>query len=113
MTKETNTNTHPALNLVDYSTHTFHKKKAIAYTLNYAIIDGIIMEIYSDHTIKEIATILNEYEPRIRYRIGFLQKYHPETVVKKNSYAPRGSVVNKGTHRVQLSNVGLSKKVNV
>ena len=114
MTNTTNTykENNKALGLIDYGTHTYHKAKAKLYTYNYAVIDGILMEIYGDHTIKEIAETLNEYEPRIRYRIEFLQKKFPSSIVKKNSYTTRGAVVNKGTHKGKLSDVRQSKKVN-
>jgi hypothetical protein len=108
MTKETNTikNENPAINVVDYSTHTKHFKKAMPFTYNYAIIDGILMEMYDEYTIKQTASILNESKNRIAYRVAFLQKNHPDTIVFK-----RGVTIDKGTHKV--SNVGQSKrKVN-
>lgn len=110
MTKETNTtnNENPAINVVDYSTHTKHFKKAMPFTYNYAIIDGILMEMYDEYTIKQTASVLNEPFNRIAYRIAFLQKNHGKHIVRKYG---RGATVDKGTHKV--SDIGQAKrKVN-
>ena len=110
MTKETNTtnNENPAINVVDYSTHTKHFKKAMPFTYNYAIIDGILMEMYDEYTIKKTASILNEPFNRIAYRIAFLQKNQGKHIVRKYG---RGATVDKGTHKV--SDIGQAKrKVN-
>ena len=105
MTQETNTpnNDNPAMDIVDYSNHTFHMKKAKSYTYNYSVIDGMLIEAYKDYTIEKMASIIREPRNRIAYRIAFLQKNHPESIVFK-----RGVTVDKGTHKV--SDVGQSKR---
>ena len=47
-TNNTVKNENPAMNVVDYSTHTQHFKKAMPYTYNYAFIDGVLMEMYKE-----------------------------------------------------------------
>ena len=65
-------NENPAMNVVDYSTHTQHFKKAMPYTYNYAFIDGVLMEMYKEYTIKQTASILNEPFNRVVYRVCLL-----------------------------------------
>jgi len=96
-------NHNPALGVVNYANHTFHMNRARNYTYNYSFIDGVLMEAYKDHTIKQISEILNESFQRIKYRIRFLQTNHPKTIVFK-----RGVTVDKGTHKV--SDVRQSKR---
>ena len=102
---DTGKNANPAMNVGDYSTHTQHFKKATPYTYNYAFIDGVLMEMYDQYTIRQTASILNESYNRVKYRIQFLQKNHSKHIVRKYG---KGATVNKGTHKV--SNVGQSKK---
>jgi len=96
-----------AIGIVDYSKHTSHKKKATPFTYNYATIDGVVAEVYAEETAKTIASTLNEYLPRVKYRIAFLQKNHPSIAVYK-----RGVTVDKGTHSAIKSDVGQKRKVN-
>ena len=63
--KETN----PSL----YARHVKHFTKAKAFTYNYYPQDEVILENYSTMTKKEIAHMLNEYTPRIQYRVNVLQ----------------------------------------
>ena len=107
MTQQINTAQNIALEIVDYSNHTFHMKRARNYSYNYATIDGILMEVYHDHTIKEIASTLNEPFNRVVYRVQFIQKNHPAHIVRKYG---KGATVNKGTYNVTKSNVGQSKR---
>ena len=104
-TNNTVKNENPAMNVVDYSTHTQHFKKAMPYTYNYAFIDGVLMEMYKEYTIRQTASILNEPFNRVLYRVQFLQKNHSKHIVRKYG---KGATVNKGTHKV--SDVGQSKK---
>ena len=60
---------HPEL----YADHTYHMQRAVNYTYNYVVIDECLLENYSDMTINEIATIMNEYTHRITYRKQVLQ----------------------------------------
>ena len=60
---------HPEL----YAEHTFHMKKAVSYTYNYTVIDEVILELWDDMTIAEIAFAMNEYPNRIKYRVQVLQ----------------------------------------
>ena len=99
---EGNENHNQAIGVVDYSKHTKHMKKAQAFTYNYATIDGVIVECYETTTAKLISEIMNEYPSRIRYRVAFLQRNHPDIAVWKNTKA-----INKGTYNV--SNVGKTK----
>ena len=93
----------PALAIVDYSNHTAHLKKAQPFTCNYAIIDAVVMESYVDHTIREIAIIMNESFWRVAYRVAFLQKNHKGSVIRKY-----GNIIDKGTYKV--SDIGQSKR---
>ena len=100
-------NGNKAIGVVDYSKHTSHKKKATPFTYNYATIDGVVAEVYINESARTIANTLNEYLPRVKYRIAFLQKNHPSIAVYK-----RGATVNKGTHKATKSDVGQKRKVN-
>ena len=56
-----------------YAEHTFHMQKAKNYTYNYVVIDEVLVEMWSEMTINEIATAMNEYPDRIKYRIDVLK----------------------------------------
>jgi|TARA_A100001015_G_C14487074_1_gene517763 hypothetical protein len=60
---------HPEL----YAEHTFHMKKAVSYTYNYSIIDEVILELWDEMTVPEIAEAMNEYPNRIVYRVQVLK----------------------------------------
>ena len=60
---------HPEL----YAEHTFHMKRAKSYTYNYCVIDEVIVELWNEMTIAEIAEALNEYTERVAYRIQVLK----------------------------------------
>lgn len=56
-----------------YSEHTFHMKRATAYTYNYCVIDEVILELWDEMTVAQIAEALNEYPNRITYRVRILK----------------------------------------
>lgn len=60
---------HPSL----YVDHTFHMQRAKNYTYNYVVIDEVLLDLYSDMTVNEIAQAMNEYKHRITYRVQVLQ----------------------------------------
>ena len=71
--------THPEL----YAEHTFHMKKCVAYTYNYAYLDDYIAEHWYNKSIQQIATETNEYAPRVAYRSKVLKSIgiiHPKWV---------------------------------
>ena len=51
-----------------YVNHTYHMKKAVNYTYNYAVLDDYIVENDANKTMEQIATDLNEYIHRVKYR---------------------------------------------
>ena len=57
-----------------YADHTFHMKKCVAYTYNYAFLDDYIAEHWYTKTIQQIADETNEYYQRVAYRSHILQK---------------------------------------
>ena len=57
-----------------YAEHTFHMKKCVAYTYNYAFLDDYIAEHWYTKTIQQIADETNEYYQRVAYRSHILQK---------------------------------------
>ena len=62
--------TQPAL----YEEHTFHMKKCVSYTYNYAPLDDYILQHWETKTMSEIADDMNEYYQRVHYRVQVLQK---------------------------------------
>ena len=60
---------HPEL----YAEHTFHMQRAVPYTYNYTVIDEVILELWDEMTMAEIAFALNEYPNRIVYRVQVLK----------------------------------------
>ena len=56
-----------------YVNHTYHMKKAIKYTYNYATVDDYVVENWSSNTMKAMANDLNEYFSRIKYRVKVLK----------------------------------------
>jgi hypothetical protein len=56
-----------------YAEHTFHMKRATAYTYNYCVIDEVILELWDEMTVAQIAEALNEYPNRITYRVRILK----------------------------------------
>lgn len=56
-----------------YAEHTFHMKRAASYTYNYCIIDEVILEMWDEMTVAQIAEALNEYPNRITYRVQVLK----------------------------------------
>ena len=56
-----------------YAEHTFHMKKAVSYTYNYCVIDEVIVELWDEMTMAQIAEALNEYPNRIAYRVQVLK----------------------------------------
>tara|TARA_R100000951_G_C2600215_1_gene167953 strand:- start:96 stop:434 length:339 start_codon:yes stop_codon:yes gene_type:complete len=61
--------THPEL----YTKHTFHMQRAKSFTYNYCIIDEVILELWNEMTIAQIAEVMNEYSERIAYRVQVLK----------------------------------------
>ena len=60
---------HPEL----YANHTFHMRRAVQYTYNYTAIDEVLVELWDDMTIDQIAEALNELPNRIIYRTQVLK----------------------------------------
>jgi len=60
---------HPEL----YAEHTFHMKRARKFTYNYCAIDEVIVELWSEMSMREIAEALNEYQERVEYRVQVLK----------------------------------------
>ena len=48
-------------------------KRAVPYTYNYTVIDEVILELWDEMTMAEIAFALNEYPNRIVYRVQVLK----------------------------------------
>ena len=96
-------NENPAMNVVDYSTHTQHFKKATPYTYNYAFIDGVLMEMYDQYTIRQTASILNEPFNRVVYRVQFLQKNHS----KHHTFAGHAIVAQQEFPKLEVSALSL------
>ena len=61
--------TQPAL----YAEHTFHMKKCVSYTYNYAPLDDYILQHWETKTMSQIAKDMNEYYQRVHYRVQVLQ----------------------------------------
>ena len=61
---------HPEL----YANHTFHMRRAVQYTYNYTAIDEVLVELWDDMTIDQIAEALNELPNRIIYRTQVLKE---------------------------------------
>lgn len=57
-----------------YANHTFHMQRAKNFTYNYSIIDEVIVELWDDMTIEQIAEAMNEYPNRVIYRTQVLRK---------------------------------------
>jgi|TARA_R110000823_G_scaffold261531_1_gene382304 hypothetical protein len=55
-----------------YVNNTFHMKKAIKYTYNYASLDDYIVENWATKTIAQLASDMNEYAYRVVYRRNVL-----------------------------------------
>ena len=51
-----------------YVKHTYHMKKAVRYTYNYAALDDYIVENWDSKTQAQIASDMNEYGFRVQYR---------------------------------------------
>ena len=62
--------TQPAL----YAEHTFHMKRCVSYTYNYAPIDDYIVQNWGTKTMRQMADDLNEYLNRIIYRCEVLKR---------------------------------------
>ncbi len=60
---------HPEL----YADHTYHMNRAKSYTYNYCVIDEVIVELWDEMTIAQIAEAMNELPNRIVYRIQVLK----------------------------------------
>ena len=43
-----------------YAEHTFHMKKAVSYTYNYCVIDEVIVELWDEMTMAQIAEALTK-----------------------------------------------------
>ena len=56
-----------------YVNHTYHLDRADMYTYNYAVMDDYIAANWKTMTQKQIAKDLNEYLPRVQYRIQVLK----------------------------------------
>ena len=57
-----------------YEEHTFHMKKCVSYTYNYAPMDDYIVQHWETKTQREIANDLNEYMHRVQYRCQVLKE---------------------------------------
>ena len=56
-----------------YVNHTYHMKKAVKYTYNYATVDDYVAENWPTNSMKTMANDLNEYPNRIAYRVRILK----------------------------------------
>lgn len=57
-----------------YVEHTFHMKKCVSFTYNYAALDDYILQHWATKTQREIANDLNEYFHRVQYRCEVLKR---------------------------------------
>ena len=56
-----------------YAEHTFHMKRCVPYTYNYAAMDDYIVQNWATKSMKQMAQELNEYQERVEYRVQVLK----------------------------------------
>ena len=82
-----------------YVNHTYHMKRAVKYTYNYAVLDDYVLQNWSSHSMRRMADDLNELLTRVEYRVQMLKSLG---LIKGKLSAPRDNTRSKLTKEYKV-----------